>query len=89
MSRYHITESVTVYLDDFNEKDIEKYMESKGYEFVDNEVPDETEAESLIGELQNHSDYLYQEKENIRIFFAQDKFRYIPNKDLVEFLNKY
>lgn len=90
MSRYSITESITVHLDEFEEKTIIAFMESKGYEFVQaDDEEDEAESEILIEDLKTHSDFLYHEKENISVFFAQDKFKYIPNKDLVEFLNKY
>lgn len=89
MSKYSYTESMTVHLDDFGEKLIMEYMKSKGYEFVEDEIPEPPEIEVLIDGLKNHHELLYQEKENIRVFFAQDKFKSVPNKDLVEFLNKY
>lgn len=89
MSRYSLSETVTIHLDEFDIDNIQKYMESKGYEFQTPGVLDDIEAESLIDQLQNHPEFMYQEKENIRVFFLQDKFKSVPNKDLIEFLNKY
>lgn len=89
MSKYSYTESMTVHLSDFGDELIKEYMASRGYELAGDEEPDDLEAELLIDQLQNHPEFMYQEKENIRVFFLQDKFKSVPNKDLVEFLNRY
>ena len=60
-------------------------LRKEGYVVVENT----TEAINFIQKDSSESRLLFNEKENVRIFFAQDKFKSVPNKDLLEFLNKY
>mgnify|MGYP001580472073 CR=1 FL=1 len=52
-------------------------------------ISDWREAVDFLIDDDNTISLMYQERENIKMFFAQDKFKDIPCEELQEFLKKF
>lgn len=60
-------------------------LNDEGYEVIS----DWKEAVDFLIDDDNTISLMYQERENIKMFFAQDKFKDIPCEELQEFLKKF
>ena len=66
-------------------QEVVEQLEKEGYHIITTTE----EAISFILKDSSESRLLYQEKENIKIFLEQGKFKDIPHDDFLEFLKKY